>query len=264
MKSSIVRARAGAQWFGLAYQALCHRPLALLLLVGLISICNILVNRLPLIGQPLCHAILPFETLIVLIAAAESVAGRMSTSALLLYPFRAIRPHLRGLLALSAVHAIAFLLVLALVSSMSESGFAVLYLEDPRGTAKAGLPNLLSKFAMDILTMPLLLLQFAPALVYWLRTSVRQSISSSATACLRNWRALLVLCCIEGVIILLFGALAVLVMPPQATELMTLVVANICLIAPTATVFIAGLFAFRDIFAPETPLPAAPTCVAQA
>lgn len=256
MKSSIVPARASLQWLGLAYQTYCRNPSAFLLLTLLYACSCLLANCIPFIGAPLSLALEPFAVLMAMAAAARVLAHRMPGPSPMDCAFSAVRTHLRAMLMLGAVQAIAFLLILALVSAIGDGSAIYRYLQAPLSLARSS-HDPWSMHAKNLLSVLLLLPFLAPALVYWHAAHPRQAILSSVLACLRNWRALMLLALFEKALLVAFALLGTLVLPSPASEFATILVVNVFMLLPTAVINIAWLFAFRDIFAPETAQPAA-------
>lgn len=260
MNFSIAPAHASLQWLGLALQTIFRNPLAFLLLAGLLRICHVLLCRIPFVGVPLSTAIEPFTILIMLIVVARACSGHRSTSALLWSGLRAFRGPLRGLLAVSAVRLAVFLLALMLLSALGDQGFAYRHLQGHHGFM-AGERHERMLAWLDMLVLPpAVLLAFAPALVHWHGLSPLQAMWSSAAACLRNWRAILLLILVHASVLqLLMRLLTGLMESMPATSDFAMQALVDGLVFLSSTVFsISWFFAFRTLFSGAGPVPAAP------
>lgn len=120
MDIEIVPARSSIQWLGLGFKTFCRRPLAFVLLPILLSfplaICYLLASPTPVIETVLYNAVLPFHSLMTMIVAAQAFSGTTSLPALIVLTLRAFRLHLRALITLGAVHALALCCIVGMVS----------------------------------------------------------------------------------------------------------------------------------------------------
>lgn len=257
MKFSIAPAHASLQWLGLALQTIFRNPLAFLLLAGLLRICHVLLCRIPFVGTPLAAAIEPFTILIMLIVVAQAWGGHRSTSALLRSGLGAFRGPLRGMLALSAVRLALFLLALTLLSVLCDQGFAYRHLQGPQGFTQ-GEQRMLAGLDMLVLP-PAALLAFAPALVHWHGLSPLQAMWSSAAACLRNWRAILLLILVQAVVVYLLISLLTRLMEsmPGANDFAMQAFVDGLVFLSSAVFSISWFFAFRTLFLGAGPAPTA-------
>ena len=260
MNFSIAPAHASLQWLGLALQTIFRNPLAFLLLAGLLRICHVLLCRIPFVGTPLSAAIEPFTILIMLIVVAQAWGGRNSTSALLRSGLGAFRGPLRGLLALSAVRLTLFLLALTLLSVLCDQGFAYRYLQDHLAFTEGDRHERMLA-GLDMLVLPpAALLAFAPALVHWHGLSPLQAMWSSAAACLRNWRAILLLILVQASVVQLLMRLLTWLMEsmPVANDFVMQALVDSLVFLSAAVFSISWFFAFRTLFLGAGPAPTAP------
>lgn len=260
MNFSIAPAHASLQWLGLALQTIFRNPLAFLLLAGLLRICHVLLCRIPFVGVPLSTAIEPFTILIMLIVAARASSGRRSTSTLLWSGLRAFRGPLRGLLALSAVRLVVFLLALMLLSALCDQGFAYRHLQGHHGLMEGERHQRMLAWLDMLVLPPATLLAFAPALVHWHGLSPLQAMRSSAAACLRNWRAILQLILVQSTVVQLLIRLLTWVMEsmPATSEFALQALVDSLIFLSSAVFSISWFFAFRTLFSGARPAPAAP------
>lgn len=260
MNFSIAPAHASLQWLGLALQTIFRNPLAFVLLAGLLRVCHVLLCRIPFVGTPLSAAIEPITALIMLIVVARASSGHRSTSALLWSGLRAFRGPLRGLLALSAVQLVVFLLALMLLSALFDQGFAYRHLQGHRGLLDGERPERMLAWLDMLVVPPAALLAFAPALVHWHGLGPLQAMRSSAAACLRNWRAILQLILVQAVVGQLLIRLLTWLMEsmPATSEFALQALADSLVFLSSAIFSISWFFAFRTLFSGARPAPAAP------
>ena len=260
MNFSIAPAHASLHWLGLALQTIFRNPLALLLLAGLLRIGHELLCRIPFVGTPLSAAIEPFTILIMLIVVAQASKGRSSTSALLWSGWRAFRGPLRGMLVLSVVRLTLFLLALTLLSVLCDQGFAYRHLQGHQGFME-GERHQRMLAGLDMLVLPpAALLAFAPALLHWHGLSPLQAIWSSAAACLRNWRAILLLILVQAYAVHLLISLLTCLMEsmPATNEFAMQALVDSLVLLSSAVFSISWFFAFRTLFWGAGPAPTAP------
>ncbi|MEF9999493.1 MAG: BPSS1780 family membrane protein [Comamonas sp.] len=261
MDIEIVPARSSFQWLGLGFRTFCRRPLAFVLLPILLSfplaICYLLASPSPVIETVLYNAVLPFHSLMTMIVASQAFSGTTSLPALIVLTLRAFRTHLRALITLGAVHALALCCIVAMVSLVQDRGFALEHLPmalqlSPGGESGPAQVDIIKLLAI----VPQVLFGFAPALVYWYSATPGQAIFLSAAAYLRNWRAFLLFGVIRTVLVAgpLLGVMLILAFLPATAS-----AANAALIEgaagvitiPAVILSISQLFSFRDCFAPR-------------
>lgn len=261
MNIEIVPARSSFQWLGLGFRTFCRRPLAFVLLPILLSFplatCYLLARPSPVIETLLYNAVLPFHSLMTMVVAAQAFAGTTSLPALIVSTLRAFRTHLRALLTLGAVHALALCCIMGLVSLMHDSGLTLQHAPmalqlSPAGEAVPVQVDIIKLLAM----VPQVLLGFAPALVYWHSASPRQAIFLSAAAYLRNWRAFLLFGVIRTALVAgpLLGVMLILaLLPATASSAHAALIEGAAgvITIPAVILSISQLFSFRDCFVPQ-------------
>jgi len=260
MNFSIAPAHASLHWMGLALRIIFRNPLALLLLASLLRICHLLLCRIPFVGTPLSAAVEPFTILIMLIVVAQACDGHRATSALLRSALRAFRGPLRGMLALSAVRLTLFLLALTLLSVFCDQGFAYRHLQGHQGFMEGERHERMLTWLDMLVLPPTALLAFAPALVHWHGLSPLQAMWSSAAACLRNWRAMLLLILVQAVVMHLLMRLLTWLMEsmPVANDFAMQALVDSLVFLSSAVFSISWFFAYRTLFSGAGPAPSAP------
>lgn len=264
MKLNIVPARTGIAWVKLGVRAFWRQPMALAALFFMTMAAMSLASLIPLVGPAVALGLLPSATLAMMVAASEATQGRYPTPAVLLVAFRTGRQRLRSMLALGALYAVGFLLVMGLSAAIDGGQFAKVYLGgEPltREMAQQGSFQAAMWLAM-LLYLPLsLLFWHAPGLVHWHGVPPVKALFFSIVACLRNFGAFLVyglgwmgVFMLGGVVVTLVTALLAAMGLGVAASGGIMVGAAMML---AAMFFTSVVFTFRDCFEPpQRPGPA--------
>ena len=195
MKLHLVPARTGLEWVKLGVRAFRQQPMALALLFFTAFLGMSLLAQVPFIGSALSLALLPATSLAMMVAAADAVAGRQPTPALLLVAFRTGRQRMRDLLLLGAIYTVGFLSILALTAAIDGGQFAQMYLGMiPFTEEMAQHPAFQAAMWVAVLLYLPLSLMFwhAPGLVHWHGVPAVKALFFSIVACARNMGAFLV------------------------------------------------------------------------
>lgn len=267
MHINTVPARTGFHWLELGFHAVSRQPLAWLLLSFPWIACYALASFVPWIGPALSMALQPLLWLLPMVAAAQVIAGHSLKPAALLAALRGDRfPALLALCALYLIVAVCPLMLATLIDGGSWAG-VVLGLKPMNSELQALWqkdPRMQLLVVFQIFALPLMI-WFAPGLVHWHGVGTPRALRLGMAACLRNWRALLVLSlsCIGIFIgictVLVLGV--VLLGPHNLTEIAQSAYAPFAKALMFALMWILTLpmiaaagFSFHDCFpAPQTP-----------
>jgi len=261
MKLHIVPARTGLEWVRLGLRVFWRQPMALSALFFTTMAAMSLVTVLPLVGPAVALALLPSATLAMMVAAAQASQGRMPTPALLLVAFRTGRQRLRAMLALGALYAAGFLLVMGVSALVDGGQFAQVYLGGQpltRELAESG-DFQVAMWLSLLLYVPLsLLFWHAPGLVHWHNVPPVKALFFSIVACLRNLGAFTVYGLAWVGVFLGAGIATSLVVSLLALAGLGAGAAGGVMVATAlmlaAMFFTSVVFTFRDCFeAPEAP-----------
>lgn len=196
MKLNIVPARTGVKWVRTGLKTFGSRPLAFVSLffffMGLVS----MVSQIPWVGAVLALMLLPTMTLALMAATAEADGPvKPAAGAVFQAAFNAIRADVRPLLALGALYAGLFLVVMA-ISALADGGqFARAYLLGgplTREVAETTEFQVALWISMGLYLPLSLAFWHAPALVHWHHVAPAKSLFFSFVACSRNFGALVV------------------------------------------------------------------------
>lgn len=253
MKLNIVPARTGTQWVRQGIQTFWRHPMALSALFFLCMTAMSLISMVPLAGPALALALLPAASLVMMVAAAETLQGRMPTPTLLLTVFRTGRQRLHAMMQLGAFYAVGFLLLMGVSYLVDGGQFAQVYLGATPMTPEIAMESdfQMAMWISMLLYLPLsLLFWHAPGLVHWHNIPPAKALFFSFIACWRNigafvvfflsWMAVfigagLVLALITGLLSTLVGNIAAGLMIGAAMML-------------AAMFFTSVVFTFRDCF----------------
>ena len=232
MKLNIVPARTGLVWVKLGIKTFLQQPLAMsglfFMFMALLSIASLL----PFIGSALALALLPAATLGLMAATKEATKGKFPMPLILISAFRAGQQRLKAMIALGAMYAVGFLLIMGISSLIDGGQFARLYLVGGKITQELVLQSdfQAAMWVTLALYLPLsLMFWHAPALVHWHGVAPVKSVFFSLMACYKNfgaftvyglvWMGMFMLAMMAvGVVAALFGnaAFATLAMFPIA------------------------------------------------
>lgn len=192
---NIVPARTGLVWVKQGIRAFSKQPLALgglfFMFMALVS----LASMVPMVGGVLALVLLPAATVGLMTATELANGGKFPMPVTLFSAFRAGSSKTRAMLALGALYAVGFLVVMG-VSALFDGGqFASLYLSG--GTLSKEVissPDFqTATWVAMALYLPLsLMFWHAPALVHWHGISPAKAMFFSLVACIRNFGAMTV------------------------------------------------------------------------
>jgi hypothetical protein len=251
MKLNIVPASTGVTWVKLGIQTFFKQPLALgglfFMFMAIVSIASII----PYVGSVLALAILPAATLGLMVATLEAMRGKFPMPSVLATAFRAGRARMRAMLALGAMYAAGFLLVMGITVLIDGGQFAQMYLVGGK-LGKEVMEQSDFQTAAWVgmgLYIPLsLLFWHAPALVHWHGIPPSKALFFSLVACLRNLGAYSVYGLLWIVVFAVGGVIAISVFAllglGNAAGLVMLPLA----LTMAAMFFTSIYFTFRDSF----------------
>ncbi len=192
MKLNIVPARTGLAWVKQGVKTFLQQPLALsglfFMFMALLSIASLL----PFIGSALALALLPAATLGLMAATKEATKGKFPMPLILISAFRAGQQRLKAMIALGAMYAVGFLLIMGISSLIDGGQFARLYLVGGKITQELVLQSdfQAAMWVTLALYLPLsLMFWHAPALVHWHGVAPVKSVFFSLMACYKNFGA---------------------------------------------------------------------------
>lgn len=261
MKLNIVPARTGLQWVRTGVRVFLRQPIALSALFVTTMAAMSLFTVLPLIGPAIALALLPAATLAMMVAAAQASQGSTPTPALILVAFRTGRQRLRAMMALGAMYAVGFLIVMGISALVDGGQFAQVYLGGQpltREVAESGAFQA-AMWVSLLLYVPLsLLFWHAPGLVHWHNVPPVKALFFSIVACVRNLGAFTVYGIAWVGVFLAAGILASLLVSLLALAGLGAGMAGGIMVAIAlmlaAMFFTSVVFTFRDCFeAPESP-----------
>lgn len=259
MKLQILPASTGITWVKLGIKTFFKQPLAMgglfFMFMALVSVASIL----PLIGGALALAIVPAATLGLMVASLEALRGNFPMPSVLATAFRAGRQRMRAMIALGAMYALGFLIVMGVTALFDGGQFAELYLmggklnremmDDPQFQTAALIGM--------ALYLPLsLMFWHAPALVHWHAVPPTKALFFSLVACLRNFWAYLAYG-LGWFAVFAFGAVVITTISVLTSSPAVAAALMIPMVLTVAAMFFTSLyFTFRDSFihTEETPV----------
>ncbi len=262
MKLQLVPARTGLLWVRLGARVFWRQPMALTALFFLCMGCISVVTLLPIVGTVLALAMIPFITLLMMVAAAQTHLGKQPVPALLMAALRSGRERARDLVVLGLLYAGCFLLVLALSALIDGGEFARVYMGTAQLTREmAESPEFETAMWLSVLLyLPLsLLFWHAPGLVHWWGVPPLKAMFFSLIACLRNLGAFTVYGLGWAGVFMATGIVVSLVLTVASelgmgTGMITSLLVTTAIVL-AAMFFCSVVFSFRDCFEP----PDAPT-----
>ena len=263
MKLHIVPARTGIAWVKGGIRVFWRQPMALSALFFMTMAAMSLATMLPLIGSALALAMLPFATLAMMVASAETMQDRSPTPAVLLIALRTGRQRLRAMAILGALYAAGFLLIIAISALFDGGQFAEVYLGGAPLTQEVAESGdfQLAMWVSMLLYLPLsLLFWHAPGLVHWHNVPPVKSLFFSFIACVRNLGAFTVYClgwlfvfALAGIAMSLISALLAAVGLVSAPAVLGGTMVGLAMML-AAMCFTSIVFSFRDCFDPPEPV----------
>ncbi|MET1113412.1 MAG: BPSS1780 family membrane protein [Comamonas sp.] len=265
MHIKTVPARTGFQWLKLGFQTFWRQPLAWCLLLIPPLVGSMLTAFVPLVGLALDLASQPLLLLLMMVAAAQVATGHRLRPASLLAALGGERRRFHAMLALCALYAMSVLCLLTLQTLIAGDDLARVVLGlDPMNRELARFLKFDTPMhrSMAWVSLVTLFFWFTPGLVHWHGIAPLKALFLSAAACLRNWRALLILLLswfgICTAVMWGMHLLCVLIAGqhgPDTTLSQVLIFAVVwVLMAPLSA---SVVFSFRDCFpAPDTDLQA--------
>jgi hypothetical protein len=195
MKLKPTSSRQGVLWVRLGIATFWRQPIAMagmfFMFMGLMT----LASMLPLVGGALALVLFPSGSLGLMTATQEATQGRFPRPKWLLVGWTGSPGLRQQMFVLGVLYTLGFVLVL-LLSALADGGaFAHLYLLGGRlDNEVLEQPGFQAAIWLAMLFyLPLsALFWHAPALVYWHGVPAIKSLFFSITACLANWRAMLV------------------------------------------------------------------------
>jgi hypothetical protein len=195
LKLQLTPARQGVLWVRLGIATFWRQPIAMagmfFMFLGLMT----LASMLPWVGGVLALMLFPSGSLGLMAATQEATQGRFPKPKWLMAGWTGGAVLRQQMLILGALYALGFVLVL-LLSALADSGeFARLYLLGGRlDNEVMEQPGFQAAIWLAMLFyLPLsALFWHAPALVFWHGVPAFKSLFFSITACLTNWKAMLV------------------------------------------------------------------------
>ena len=251
MTMRIVPAGNGWSWLMLGWALFRRQPLAWIMLTMLLLFLSVFVNLIPLAGPFIASALIPAFSLGLMVACADTEAGRPPGPGAIVTGFR------QGgakLLQLGGYYLIFMLLTLG-ISSLADGGVLMRQLlfgtVPPEGALKDGSYVTALLLAAIVATPAFMGFWFAPLLVAWHGMGIAQALFYSFFASLRNWRAFTVYgLALFGGLMLLSTCLAVLGLSmggrEQALRGAMLGLLLVMLPAVTASFY----YSYKDVFPP--------------
>lgn len=257
--------RQGARWVSQGFAWFMKKPLAFSALLALFLFAALVLLSLPYIGAILVLMALPVLGLGYMIATRTALEGGTVHAGQLVAPLRASTPEdaarRRNLLLLCGAYALASALLMLIGDAIDGGSFERLQTLVASTRTEASQkeidallaePGLRWALIWRLSATALLSIPFwhAPALVWWYRQGVAQSLFSSTLACWRNRGAFLVYGLAWFATMLVFGLVAGLVFALLgAPQLVPLAAIPAGLMFTTAF-YVSLYFTFTDCFGP--------------
>ncbi len=262
MKLNLVPAAHGALWVRQGIRTFGRQPLAMGGLFFMFLATMTLAAVIPVLGTAIALALLPAATLGLMAATRQADLGEFPMPTVLITAFRGGSARTQQMLALGAMYAVAFMLVMGASTLLDGGLFARWYLLGGKVSAELFQNPAFQRagwFALALYVPMSLAFWHAPALVHWHGLPAAKSLFFSFVACFRNLKAYLVFGLTWVAVFvgcgLLISVLAGLLGGPAVVQV--LIVPTVLLLA--TMFFTSFYFSFRDTFSDDdAPTPAVP------
>lgn len=192
---NVVPARTGMTWVKRGIKTFFKQPLAMgglfFMFMALISV----AAQVPYLGSAIALVVLPAATVGLMAATQVADGGKFPMPLVLFTAFRAGSNKTRAILALGALYALGFLLVLGISALFDNGQLASLYVSgSPLNKEAMASPDLkTAAWAAMIMYLPLsMAFWHAPALVHWHNVPPLKALFFSLVACIKNFGAMTV------------------------------------------------------------------------
>jgi len=195
MKLLHVPPRQGVLWVKRGIHVFARAPLAFCMLMTVVLLAALVLSLLKPVGVMVTLAIPPLVSLGFMIAARRVIEkdDRRPTPMVFIEPLRAGGARMRSMLKLCVAYAVLFMVIVSACDWASGNRFDVLLQGGGSGAGGSdmsllGDSRVLWSVLLCLTLLSLLSLAFwhAPALIYWGRQSMSQSLFSSTLACWRS------------------------------------------------------------------------------